>query len=70
MDTEYQILYQMLQTLKLYNKLNIDFVKVIFKEIVASFRELNNRSPSHKELYALALLAIDEAMMKISYTII
>ncbi|HIQ03109.1 MAG TPA: hypothetical protein EYH40_01670 [Desulfurococcales archaeon] len=66
----YRILHEIIRELNLNSKVPIDLVKIIFEDLIKEFYNLNRRKPTEKELYALALLALDEAMMKVSYVII
>ena len=64
-----QVLHKIIRELNLNSKVPVDLVETIFRDLIREFYNLNRRKPTEKELYALALLALDEAMMKISYVI-
>lgn len=66
----YRVLHEIIRELNLNRKVPMDLIEVVFRDIVREFHNLNHRKPTERELYALALLALDEAMMRVSYIIV
>ena len=65
-----EIIHNALRELGLLGKISLDHIKALYNTIIKDFKYLNNREPNREERYALALLAIDEILLRLGYLII